>query len=370
MQEDDTTRRRFLTTAGVMGATAIAGCSGLDPPRESLDAATSDSPVENPSNDASFVELYEAISPAVVELVRHGGSPFEPDGGSGFLIEEDVIVTNAHVIEGVDSVDVRFHNGEWTSGSVIQHDMHSDLAIIEPQQTIDGVEPLPFKAEVPAIGAPAMAIGAPFGLAGSASVGIISGVNRSLPSPTGFSIPAAIQTDAAVNPGNSGGPLVDTYGRVRGVVFAGAGESLGFAISSLLATRVLPTLQAGREYEHSYLGVAMANVTPPIAEANELEEARGILLERVIDNTPADGVLQGSTEDVQINGGQIPIGGDVILAIDDEPIDNIDDLSTFLALETDPGDVIAINIVRDGDTQTVELELGVRPDEPEFVLPP
>ena len=370
MERDDTTRRRFLATVGLTGATAIAGCAGLEAPRESLNAATENATVENPADDTTFVELYDAISPGVVELVRHGGSPFEPDGGSGFLIDDDVIVTNAHVIEGVDSVDVRFHDGEWTNGTVVQSDMHSDLAVIEPQTIVDSAEILPFEADLPDIGSPVMAIGAPFGLAGSASTGIVSGVNRSLPSPTGFSIPAAIQTDAAVNPGNSGGPLMDTKGRVRGVVFAGAGENLGFAISSQLATRVVPTLRAGREFEHSYLGVAMANVTPPLAEANDLDEIRGILIERVIDDTPADGVLQGSAEDVRINGGQVPVGGDVIRAIDDQSIDTVDDLSTHLALATDPGDVIAIDLVRDGESETVDLELGVRPDEPEFALPP
>ena len=370
MHEEHTTRRGFIGMVGATGIAATAGCAGFEPPQASLSATSDEGVIARGGNEEPFVALYEAIAPGVIELVRPGGSPFEPDGGSGFLIDDETIVTNAHVTFGADEVDIRFQNGDWASGSVVQEDLHSDLAVIVAETVPTEAKSLSFEEAVPAVGTAMMAIGAPFGLSGSASVGIVSGVNRSLPSLTGFTIPAAIQTDAAVNPGSSGGPLVDRDGLVRGIVFAGAGDDLGFAISAKLAGRVIPTLRAGREFEHSYIGITMIDVTPPVAEANDLEEIRGIIVENVIEDTPADGVLRGADEDATVNGMPVPIGGDVIVAINGEPIDALDALSTYLAIETTPGDRIRIDLRRDGTEETVELELGARPENVAMPLPP
>jgi S1-C subfamily serine protease len=244
---------------------------------------------------------------------------------------------------------------------VVGSDPYSDLATIRVSNRPAYASPLPLIEGEPVVGQEVVVIGNPFGLSGTATAGIVSGINRSIPGPTGYSIPDAIQTDAALNPGNSGGPMVSLDGEVIAVVNSGGGENVGFGISAPLVRRVVPALIEDGEYEHSYMGVTLRTVTPAIAAANDLDEARGVIVVDVFDGGPSDGVLRPSDETAFVDGEAVPVGGDVILAMAETDLSTVEDLSSFLALRTSPGEEIDLTVSRDGQRRTVELELGRRP---------
>jgi serine protease Do len=178
---------------------------------------------------------------------------------------------------------------------------------------------------------------------------------------TGVSIPDAVQTDAAINPGNSGGPLLDRDGTVVGVISAGGGQNIGFAISAALSRRVVPALIETGAFRHSFLGVTHLPVDPFLAEANGRSDPTGVLVVEVAENGPADGVLRGSDDSVERHGESLPVGGDILHEIDGTPVQDSSSISTYLALETSPGDDISLTIDRDGTEMTVELTLGAVP---------
>ncbi len=284
-----------------------------------------------------------------------------PRPGIGLSLRRDHIVTNDHVVAGGEEVDLQYINGDWTGTRLVGTDHFSDLAVLEVDHVPDAATPLSLSNERPVVGQEVLAIGNPYGLEGSMSQGIVSGIERSVNAPDRrFSFPDVVQTDAAVNPGNSGGPLVDLDGNVIGVVHAGGGNNIGFAISAALADRVIPGLIADGEYKHSYLGIGLLSVDRIVAEENDLEAATGIAVTDIVSGGPADGVLQGATGTVERRGEPIPVGGDVIFEIDGEPIPDRHALATHLALETSPGETIDIRLWRDGTETTESLTLDAR----------
>jgi len=294
-----------------------------------------------------------------VLLVRTDGG-----SGTGWVYDGTHVVTNAHVVGEATDVDLRSSGGRWHTGEVVGTDRNSDLAVIETDGLTDAATPLSL-AETPAtIGQEVVAIGNPFDLDGSVTTGIVSGTDRSIPAPTGFSIPDAIQTDAAVNPGNSGGPLMALDGRVVAVINSGGGDNIAFGISAALARRVVPALIESGSFDHTFMGVALAPVTPAVATANDLDEPRGLLVVDVAPQGPAQGVLQPSEETETVEGERVPVGGDVLLAIDGTRTDTTEALGSYLALETRPGDTVSLSILREGTERTVELELDTRPTRP------
>lgn len=358
---DQRTRRRILGAVGASGAVAAFGFGGTGAGTVQNETADSNATAGDGNDiDSPYTETYRNSIDSVV-LVTVSGTGSAPGGGSGglgsgFVIDDQHLVTNNHVVASAsdDGIEVQFSNEEWRAASIVGTDIYSDLAVLRVEDMPDIATGLSFLESKPVIGQEALAIGNPLGLDASVSQGIVSGIDRSLPSPTGFSIPAAIQTDAPINPGNSGGPLVSLEGEVLGVVFAGAGQTIGFAIAAVLANRVVPTLIEDGTYEHPYMGIGVQPVGPAIADEIGLEEATGVLVMEVVPNSPADGVLEpGRT-------GQ-PGSGDVIVAIDGTEIPTQEQLSSYLALETSPGDTIKLEVVRDGDRQSVELTLAERP---------
>ncbi len=346
------TRRRFLAAATALSG-GLAGCTtGRQPAPEPVPA------VDNPAGDdaTQYTATYEATIGSVVFVGD------ERSGGSGF-VHDGYIVTNQHVVRDASSVDVRFEDGEWRSAGVTATDVFSDLAVLSTDIP-DNASPLPFVDSVPPVGTEVLALGSPFGLESSVSVGIISGKNRSLESPTGFSIPNTVQTDAGLDPGNSGGPLVTLDGEVTGIAVAGAGTSVGFAVSPLLARRVLPELVENGEYRHAFLGISLVPVTPAIAEANDLDEPRGIYVVEVLDDGPSAGTLQGADGETTVDGNPVPTGGDVLVELAGNQIDSDADLGTTLALELSPGDNADATVIRDGEREELTLAIGSRP-EPE-----
>ncbi|MFO7925093.1 trypsin-like peptidase domain-containing protein [Natronomonas sp.] len=344
------TRRRFL--AGAAGvAVGLAGCttSARDPP-EPIE------PLESPADsDSQYATVYERTIRSVAFVGDESG------GGSGF-VHDGVVVTNQHVVGDAETIDVRFENGEWRSAGVTATDVYADLAVLSTDIP-DYARPLSFVASIPAVGTEVLALGSPFGLESSVSSGIISGKNRSLPNEqTGFSIPNTVQTDAGLDPGNSGGPLVTMDGLVTGVAVAGAGTSVGFAVSPLLARRVLPELIRTGHYDHPFLGIQLVDVTPTIAEANGLDDARGVLVVGTADGTPADGTFRGVTGETEIDGRSVPVGGDVLVELAGNAIDSDADLGTTLALELSPGDRVPATVIRDGEPLELTVGIGARPE--------
>lgn len=342
----DTTRRGFLGAVGA-AATATAGCVA---------------PANSESSGANqYEQVYKQVSPSVVRIRTYADGP--RGQGSGFLYDDNHVLTNAHVVSGADDIRIQYADGTWEEVNVVGTDPYSDLAVLEAGRTPVG-DPLPLVEEIPNIGTRVLVVGSPLGLEGSASQGIISGRNRSIPAPNNFSIADAIQTDAALNPGNSGGPIVTLDGKVVAVATAGipGADNLGFGVSAPLIQRVAPALIEDGSYEHSYMGVGILAVEPLLAEANGLSEARGVYIASVVDGGPSDGVLQGSDGQTTVDGTPVPTGGDVVVGFNGTAIRTVGELSQYLALQTSPGDTIDVEVIRDGERQTVALELGSRPD--------
>ncbi|QSG05739.1 S1C family serine protease [Halapricum desulfuricans] len=349
---DETTRRRFLGSLAVGAGIALAGCAtapasdGDDLPGNVTDLEPLGTP-DDQGNPSRFTDVYRAVRDSVAQIRVRTGSGVAR--GTGWVYDTDGrLVTNEHVVRNATDVFVRFRTGDWRSATVRAEDVYSDLAVLRPESVPDSAAALPLRRQDPPIGEEVLAIGNPFGFSGSVSSGIVSGLNRSLPATagSGFSIPDAIQTDAPVNPGNSGGPLVDLRGSVVGVINSGGGDNIGFAISGALVSRVVPALIETGEYSHPYMGITLRPVTPELAERIGLDVAEGIYVASAIDDGPADGVLEE---------------GDVIKRMGGQPIPTEQALSTFLALQTSPGDTIELEVVRDGRRETVALTLGERP---------
>ena len=351
MTSNSTTRRRLLQGAGVALASALAGCGTAESSPTTTQTGTeteTGTPSADRSGDATgpYTDVYrEVIGSVVLIQVSSGGS--QGGQGSGFVYRDGYVVTNAHVVSDASEVQVRFSEGEWRSASVVGNDPSSDLAVIEVENPPDYATALPMAESQPAVGTEVVAIGNPYGLEGSVTSGLVSGVNRSIPAPNGYTIPDAIQTGAPVNPGNSGGPLVTLDGDVVGVINSGGGENLAFAISAALVERVVPALIEDGEYAHAYMGVALRTVTPSIAEEVGLDDPRGVLVGEVRSGGPSADALRA---------------GDVVVSIAGERVDSRQQLSSYLALEAAPGETVELTVLRDGERRTVELTLGKRPE--------
>jgi serine protease Do len=371
MTEEGYDRRRVLELGGAALTTALAGCTfgsdaedGATATRTGTDAPTSTAngtgtrtgDGRGNEDDSPYARVYRETADSVVLVDPPRGQ------GTGFLYDDAHVVTNAHVVGDADGADVRFASGEWGAGRVVGTDAHSDLAVIEVDGKPASATPIPFTGTPAVVGQEVVVIGNPFGLGGTVTSGIVSGVNRSIPSPAGFSIPDAIQTDAAVNPGNSGGPMMSLDGEVLAVINSGGGDNIAFGISAALTTRVVPELIETGSYDHSFIGAAFAPVTPEVAAGNDLDAARGLVITAVLEDGPAADVLRASEETTAVDGEQVPVGGDILLAIDGRSLTTTEELGSYLALETSPGDTVGLTVIRDGGERTLKLELGTQPD--------
>jgi S1-C subfamily serine protease len=367
----------------VLGAVLIA--TDVIDTGDSTTVVRSQAPISQPASDPGATDggrtvqdIYRAEGRGVVFVQAEGvtgSSIFGQEGGSatgsGFVVDDDgTILTNAHVVEGADQVSVSFEEGgESIDAELKGVDPDTDLAVlkIDPDE-VDDLTVLPLgdssKLEV---GDPVVAIGNPFGLQRTVTTGIVSALQRQIDAPSGFSISNVIQTDASINPGNSGGPLLDAQGRVIGInsqIATGGGQGsvgIGFAVPIDTAKDLLPRLRAGKEIERAYLGVRMATVTQDVADELDLPADSGALLETVEDSGPAERAgLQGSETDEL--SGEISEPGDLIVALDGEPVRTADDVVAAVAGKQ-PGDTIELQLYRGDDERTVRVKLGERPDE-------
>jgi S1-C subfamily serine protease len=337
-----------------------------------------------PRLDGTFdpAALYDARAHGVVTVYANLGADGESQG-SGFVVDKTgAILTNAHVITNVAELDrgsstpvrgaravyVEFTDGERVPARIVGWDLFSDVGVIRVEPDDHPLEPVPLgdSARV-VVGEPVAAIGAPFGKQTSLSVGVVSATGRSIDSLTsGFAVANAIQTDAPINRGNSGGPLFDGDGRVIGInaqiqSTSGTAEGVGFAIPIDIARRSLDQLVRTGRVRYAYIGIRTEDVTPGIAEAFDLGADRGAIVTRVEDGTPADRAgLRGGSRIEAHNGVDITLGGDLIVAIAGKVVAGTDDVSRIVT-ELLPGQTVEFTVVRGGRKTAVDVTLGNRP---------
>lgn len=323
----------------------------------------------SPELETKLVEIYEKINPSVVHIFVFDEGGFL-GSGTGFVFDNDGhIVTNNHVVEGGAEFEVVFPDGQRRYGTVAGKDVDSDLAVLAVDDLPQNAPPIALGDSTSLrVGQFVVAIGNPFGEASSMSVGIISGLGRTLESQRVvaggyFSIPQVIQTDAAINPGNSGGPLLNLEGLVIGVNSAilsrtGANSGVGFAIPVNAVRNIAPALVATGHYDYPYLGISMRSETFTLAELEALGlPPNGVWVTEVGAGSPAEAAgLIGHNLSVSF----VP-DGDYIIAINGTAVRNSDDLLSYLVFETQVGDSVELTVIRDGKEVTVPLTLGQRP---------
>jgi S1-C subfamily serine protease len=383
--------RTALSTlvAGILGGLIVLVLGAVLIATDVIDTGDSrtvvrQAPISQPASDPSasggrtVQDIYRDEGPGVAFIQADGvsdSSVFGQEGGtatgSGFVVDDDgTILTNAHVVDGAEDVTVSFEEGgDSIEAEVKGVDPDTDLAVlkIDPGEVEDlTVLPLGDSSDLQ-VGDPVVAIGNPFGLQRTVTTGIVSALQRQIDAPSGFSISNVIQTDASINPGNSGGPLLDAQGRVIGInsqIATGGGQGsvgIGFAVPVNTAKELLPELRAGEEIERAYLGVSMATVNEDVASEADLPVDSGALVESVEEGTPAERAgLRGS--EIDELSGEVSQAGDIIVAIDGEPVGSADDVVSAVAAKR-PGDTVELEIYRGDDKRTVTVELGERPSQ-------
>lgn len=340
--------------------------NSLDAQEQQLQDLQQQIAILNYINQTEFMpwpEIYDQIKYSIVLIQTEIGL------GSGFVIDhEGHVVTNYHVIEGANTIQVSFLDGNITDANRVGEDAYSDLAVIKVNPDITELYPVALgNSSELVVGEPVAAIGNPFGLSDTITAGIVSALGRDLEAPGQYRIVDIIQVDAAINPGNSGGPLVNLEGQVVGVntaIISGSGTfaGVGFAIPSDTVRRELPDLLTTGQYKHPWVGVAGIDVNLAIAQYIGLEKPQGFLIIDVIPDSPAeDAGLRGGNQTVVIDGGEIKIGGDVIVGIDGLNVRTLNDLVVYTERNKRPGDIVSLTIIRDGQEMTKSLTLGDRP---------
>ena len=321
----------------------------------------------------SLVEIFEDTEPGVVRVNVQRSENIEiNDGGvgSGFVYDDKGhIITNSHVIQAAESINVTFLDGRSYEAEIVGVDKFTDIAIIRVDADPSTLHPLKFgDSSNLKVGQRIAAIGNPFGLSGSMTAGIVSQVGRLLPSASGYSIPDVIQTDAAINPGNSGGPLLNMKGEVVGInnaIQSTTGEfaGVGFAIPSQTMIKIAPTLVSDGTYAHPWIGISGRDIGPETARLMNLDDTIGFLIVDIMEKSPADGSgLRASNQTVTIRGEELKVGGDVIRGVDGQEVRKIDDILVHLQRSKSVGDVLVLEVLRDGQTLKVPITLQQRPD--------
>jgi S1-C subfamily serine protease len=325
-------------------------------------------------------EVYEQLRPAVVEITStvSARSPFVPPAegsGSGIIIDgQGFILTSYHVIADADNVEVRFADGTTVSAQVVGYDPGNDLAVIRANVSDQELTPAPLgDSDAVQVGDPVLAIGNPFNLEGTLTEGIVSALGRTYAPEDGTRpIRNMIQTDAAVNPGNSGGPLLDCQGEVIGINTllenpTGDRVNVGvaFAVPINTAKQFLPDMLAGETVSHPWLGIAGQEVTPALAQDLDLPADAGVYVTLVAAGSPAERAgLQGafSSEAEASRSSSLPGGGDVIVAADGQTVASVEELAGYLSAQKRPGDTVKLQVLRDGQELSLEATLAEWPD--------
>jgi len=368
-------------TAVLCGGVA-GGVAGLVAGGDSSDtAAAQTSATATVKTATTPAAIYRRDAPGVVvitatETKQVAPTAFTPPStekvqslGSGFVIDrQGDILTNDHVVAGASGIRVGFSGGAKYPAKVVGADASSDLAVIRISAPPSALHPLAFDSSGAAqAGDPVYAIGNPFGLDRTMTAGIVSATGRDIQAPNGLTIPNAIQTDAPINHGNSGGPLLDSLGRVIGVnaqIEGGtvdANVGVGFAIPSETARSIARQLIANGHVEHSWIGVQVATIPPGVAKLVRGMPRHGVAIARVVGGSPAARAgLKSATRQVTADGQTVLLGGDSIVAIDGRPLHTAAQLADAVARRK-PGDRISVEAVRGGHSRTVQVTLGSAP---------
>jgi S1-C subfamily serine protease len=324
------------------------------------------------------IEVYERVSPAVVNVTTQvlRRSFFfeivpEEGAGSGFVLDtEGHILTNFHVIEGARQIEVTFLDDTTVPANVVGADPRNDMAVLQVEVLPEWIMPVELGTSANLqVGQRAIAIGNPFGqFGGTLTTGVISALDRTLESRDRRQISGIIQTDAAINSGNSGGPLLDSAGRVIGIntaIFSPSGTNVGvgFAVPVDTVRRVLPDLLTLGRYRHPWLGLRFAyHLTPGLAEIIELPLDKGLLLVELDQNGPlATNSVRGAQHEVILGNQRIHAGGDILTAIDGEAVTSTESLQTLLETKYQVGDEVRLNLLRDGQQMNLTVTLVEEP---------
>ena len=354
------------------GATTVV----RDLPSDRASAAS----FEEDDDPSTIGSIYREASPAVVQVTStvvtedpfFGGAERGQALGSGFVLDKaGHIITNYHVIEGASEVFVNFSGQDAMSAKVVGSDPSTDIAVLEIDANARALTPLRLgNSDGVAVGDSVVAIGNPFGLDRTVTSGIVSALHREIESPSGFTIDKVIQTDAAINRGNSGGPLLDARGFVIGVntQIATAGSEgnvgVGFAVPANTVSEVASEIIETGKVEHPYIGITMQTIDETVAETFRLPADSGVLVAEVQPGSPAEHAgLRGGNTRVVLNGETYVLGGDVITAVDGREVATADDFRDLVS-QKEPGDDVSLAITREDETQTVKVELGRRPATP------
>ncbi len=380
-------RMGSLVLAGLLGGGAAVGIGaaigGGDDDAASPVISTlpaSADPAENlqtsQTESKTVQEIYKQSSKGVVQVTSTSvvtDNPFfgpqsESSLGSGFVVDKDgYIVTNYHVIENAQEIEVNFSGDDRVPAKVVGSDPSTDLAVLKIGEQSRALTPLPLgDSDAVLVGDAVVAIGNPFGLERSVTAGIVSALQRDLVAPNGYTIDKVIQTDAPINKGNSGGPLLDLSGKVIGVNSqieseTGGNVGIGFAIPVNTVREVFSQIKANGKVEHAYLGVRMQPITDDLTEVFNLPVDEGIMIVDVEPGSPADEAgLQGGGKQVIVGGTSYVLGGDIVLRADGQPLTSPDELRTMV-MEKEPGDSMTLDIRRGDSTRTVVVTLGQQP---------
>lgn len=382
----------LLLTGGVLVA-ALVACAPSTPPAPTVTPyrATPSVVITTPTalpesviaeataEELLLINIHDRVNPGVVHIEaaeRTADELVSLSTGSGFLIDDEGhIITNHHVVEGADVVWVTFSDGSNCWGEILGSDPDSDLAVILVSDLPPVAVPLALgDSDTLAVGQRVIAIGNPFGLRGTMTTGIVSGLGRALraraaPSGGRFANPEIIQTDATINPGNSGGPLLDSHGRVVGVNTAvsaleGVNRGVGFVIPINTVRRIVPHLIEDGEYRYPYLGLTQNEqfTLPQLAAFLDLPTTEGFLVASVAPGGPADRAgVRGGDREVEVMGRTVRAGGDIILAADDYEVSSLYDLTAYLVQEKSVGDTVNLTVLREGRELEIPVKLGERP---------
>lgn len=332
-------------------------------------------------SNTNLGEIYQNLENSVVQITSTvietrsniiiNGNPLEQQSsrlGSGFVYDtEGHIITNNHVISGVTDVEVTLSNGDAFNAKVIGTDEFNDIAVLQitDEYSNDPINPIPFAdSSQVKVGDQVIAIGNPFGLSNTMTTGIVSQIGRLLPNQeSGFSIPNIIQTDAAINPGNLGGPLLDNDGHLIGMNTAieskvGEFAGIGFAVSSNTIKKIVPVLIEKGKYDHPWLGISGISVSPKLTEKLNLpKNFRGALISSVIKDGPAD---NAGIKDALYTLDREIASADIVTSIDNIPVKRIDDIIEYVSENKSVGDKVSLQIYRDGKVIDIDVELGKR----------